>query len=107
MVHISHNMSQAYISSGIKFSTCHLHMARRQLLGIDTPFLSMLSMFILSSSWELSSQESQRANLNVTPNTAPFSAKIRNGKLYLYSAYTLPWYRQEQLYFYHTQQQVI
>ena len=28
---------------------------------------------------ELPSQESQRANLNVTPNIAPFSAKIRNG----------------------------
>jgi len=27
MVHISHNMSQVYTSSGITFSTCHLHMA--------------------------------------------------------------------------------
>ena len=33
--------------------------------------------------------------------------RLGMGKLYLYSAYMLPWYRQEQLYFYHTQQQVI
>jgi len=51
-VHISHNMSQVYISSGITLSICHLHVAWRQLLGNDTPLLCMLCMFILLSSRE-------------------------------------------------------